>query len=163
MCSVARSETCKRDWKRPIHPNDQRWLVPRSTTLTQTIAVEKMKYQSYDIKAGVVYKLKIKVKLNEAIKWFVLLLWSVRPWQKKFCWIRVARVFLFIPALPLIKWPVLLSRATSKPFQGSWAYWFIKVDANWHQFTLTKGGCTKIKLMQKAPSSCILHRSHQNC
>ena len=53
--------------------------MPRSTTLTQTIAVEKMKYQSYDIKAGVVYKLKIKVKLNEAIKWFVLLLWSVRP------------------------------------------------------------------------------------
>jgi hypothetical protein len=38
-----------------------------------------MKYQSYDIKAGVVYELKIKVKLNEAIKWFVLFLWSVRP------------------------------------------------------------------------------------
>ena len=48
--------------------------------------------------------------------------------------------------------------ATSKPFQGSWAYWFIKVDANLHQFTLPEGGCTKIKLMQKAPSSGILHQ-----
>jgi hypothetical protein len=36
-------------------------------------------YQSYNIKAGVVHELKIKVKLNKVIKWFVLLLWSVRP------------------------------------------------------------------------------------
>jgi hypothetical protein len=68
----------------------------------------------------------------------------------------------FYTSFALIKWPVSLARATSKPSQGSWAYWFIKVDANLHQFTLTKGGCTKIKLMQKAPSSGILHRSHQN-
>ena len=65
-----------------------------------------------------------------------------------------------------MKWPVLLARATSEPFQGCWAYlechWFIKVEANLHQFTLTKGGCTKIKLMQKAPSSDILHRLQQN-
>ena len=37
-----------------------------------------------------------------------------------------------------------------------------KIDANLHQFTLTKGGCTKIKLMQKAPSNGILHQLHQN-
>ena len=68
--------------------------------------------------------------------------------------------------LPLIKWPVLLAWATSEPFKGCWAYfkchWFKKVDANLHQFTLTKGGCTKIKLMQKAPSNGILHHLHQN-
>ena len=49
-----------------------------SITLKQTILVEKM-YQSYNIKARVVYELKIKVKLNKLIKWFVLILWSVRP------------------------------------------------------------------------------------
>ena len=38
-----------------------------------------MKYQSYNIKARVVYKLEIKVKFDKVIKWFVLLLWSVRP------------------------------------------------------------------------------------
>ena len=38
-----------------------------------------MKYQSYNIKARVVYELKIKVKLNKLLKWFVLFLWSVRP------------------------------------------------------------------------------------
>ena len=68
--------------------------------------------------------------------------------------------------LLLIKWPVLLAWATSEPFKGCWAYfkchWFKKVDANLHQFTLTKGGCTKIKLMQKAPSNGILHQLHQN-
>ena len=143
MCSVARSETCKRDWKHPIYPNDQRWLVARSITLKQTILVEKMKSQSYNTKARVVYNSKIKVKLTKLIKWFVLLLWSVRPWKKKFCWIRVARVFHFLPALPLIKWPVSLARATSKPSQASWAYWFIKVDANLHHFTLTKGAVQK--------------------
>ena len=41
-------------------------------------------------------------------------------------------------------------------------HWFKKVDANLHQFTLTKGGCTKIKLMQKAPSNGILHQLNQN-
>ena len=51
MCSVTRSETCKRDRNHPIYPNDRRWLVPRSTIL-----VEKMKYQSYNIKARVVYE-----------------------------------------------------------------------------------------------------------
>ena len=69
-------------------------------------------------------------------------------------------------SLSLIKWPVLLARALFEPFQGCWAYleshWFIKVDANLYQFALTKGGCTKIKLMQKAPSSGILHQLHQN-
>ena len=79
MCSVTRSETCKRDRICPIHPNDQRWLVARSITLRKKILVEKMKYQSYDIKARVVYELKIKLKSNKVIKWFVLLLWSVRP------------------------------------------------------------------------------------
>jgi hypothetical protein len=103
ICSVARSETCKRDWTHTIYPNDQRWLVAGSITLAQIIPVEKMKYQSYNIKAGVVHELKIKVKLNKVIKWFVLLLWYVRPWQKKLCLIRVTRVFYFIPALPLIK------------------------------------------------------------
>ena len=121
-----------------------------------------MKDPSYNIRARVVYESKNKVKYNKVIKWFVLLLWSVRPWKKKFCWIRVARVFHILPPLPLIKWPVSLAWATSKPSQGSWAYRFIKVDANLHQFTLTKGGCTKIKLMQKAPSIGILHRLHQN-
>ena len=43
------------------------------------ILVEKMKYQSYNIKARVVYELKIKVKFDKVIKWFVLHLWSVRP------------------------------------------------------------------------------------
>ena len=43
------------------------------------IIVEKMKYQSYNIKARVVYELKIKVKFDIVMKWFVLLLWSVRP------------------------------------------------------------------------------------
>ena len=47
----------------------------------------------------------------------------------------------------VIKWPVLLAWATSEPFQGFWAYfechWFKKMNANLHQFTLTKGGCTK--------------------
>ena len=56
-----------------------------------------MKYQSYNIKARVVYELKIKVKFDKVIKWFVLLLWSVRPCQKNFCWIRVARAFLWMP------------------------------------------------------------------
>ena len=56
-----------------MKPNDQRWLGDRS------ILIEKMKYQSYNIKARVVYDLKIKVKLNRLIKKFVLLLWSVRP------------------------------------------------------------------------------------
>jgi hypothetical protein len=72
----------------------------------------------------------------------------------------------FYTSLPLIKWPVLLAWASSEPLQACWAYlechWFIKIDANLHQFALTKGGCTKIKLMQKAPSSGILHRLHQN-
>ena len=31
-----------------------------------------MKYQSYNIKARVVYELKIKVKFDKVIKWFVL-------------------------------------------------------------------------------------------
>ena len=38
-----------------------------------------MKYQSYNIKARVVYELKMKNKIDKVIKWFVLLLWSVRP------------------------------------------------------------------------------------
>ena len=38
-----------------------------------------MKYQSYSIKARVVYELKIKVKFDIVMKWFVLLLWPVRP------------------------------------------------------------------------------------
>ena len=79
MCSVVRSETCKRDRKHPIYPDNQRWLVARSITLRKKILVEKMNYQSYNIKARVVYELKIKVKFNKVIKWFVLLLWSVRP------------------------------------------------------------------------------------
>ena len=68
----------------------------------------------------------------------------------------------FYTSFALIKWPVSLAWANSEPSQGSWAYWFIKVDANLHHFTLTKGDCTKIKLMQKVPSSDILHRWHQN-
>ena len=47
-----------------------------------------MKYRSYNFKARVVYELKIKVKFDKVIKWFVLLLWSIRPWQKNFCWIQ---------------------------------------------------------------------------
>ena len=43
-----------------------------------------------------------------------------------------------------------------------WMSMVQKIDANLHQFTLTKGGCTKIKLMQKAPSNGILHQLHQN-
>ena len=78
-----------------------------------------MKYRSYNIKARVVYELRIKVKFDKVIKWFVLLLWFVRPWKKKFCWIRVARVFNILPPLPQIKWPVSLAWATSKPSQGS--------------------------------------------
>ena len=35
-------------------------LVTRSKTLKQTILVEKIKYQSYNIKARVVHELKIK-------------------------------------------------------------------------------------------------------
>ena len=38
-----------------------------------------MKNQSYNIKASAVYELEIKFKFNKVIKWFVLLLWSVRP------------------------------------------------------------------------------------
>ena len=68
MCSIARSETCKRDQKYPIYPNDQRWLVAMSITLRKKILAEKMKYQSYNIKARVIYELKIKVKLNKLIK-----------------------------------------------------------------------------------------------
>jgi hypothetical protein len=74
--------------------------------------------------------------------------------------------YFFYTNLALIKWPVLLAWATSEPFQGCWAnfecHWFKKIDANLHQFTLTKGGGTKIKVMQKAPSSGILHQLHQN-
>ena len=54
-----------------MYPNDHRWLVARSV---QTILVGKMKYQSYDIKARVVYELKMNVKSYKVIKWFVLLL-----------------------------------------------------------------------------------------
>ena len=69
----------------------------------------------------------------------------------------------FYTYLPLIKWLVLLSWATFEPFQGYLeCHWFIKVDANLHQFALTKGGGTKIKRMHKAPSSGILHQLHQN-
>ena len=69
----------------------------------------------------------------------------------------------FYTYLALIKWLVLLSWATFEPFQGYLeCHWFIKVDANLHQFALTKGGCTKIKLMQKVPSNGILHRLHHN-
>ena len=53
----------------------------------------------------------------------------------------------FYTNLALIKWPVLLAWATSEPFQGCWAYfechWFKKIDANLHQFTLTKGAAQK--------------------
>ena len=52
-----------------------------------------------------------------------------------------------------------LAGGSSEPSQGSWACWFTKFDANLHQFTLTKGGCTKIKLIQKAPSSGIFQNS----
>ena len=38
-----------------------------------------MKYQSHNTKARVVYELEIKLKFDKVIKWFVLLLWSVRP------------------------------------------------------------------------------------
>ena len=38
-----------------------------------------MKYQSYNIKARVVYELKMKLEFDKVIKWFVPLLWSVRP------------------------------------------------------------------------------------
>jgi hypothetical protein len=76
------------------------------------------------------------------------------------------QIISFHNILLLIKWPVLLAWATSEPFQGCWAYfechWFKKIDAILHQFTLTKGGCTKIKVMQKASSSGILHQLHQN-
>ena len=51
-----------------MKPNDQRWLGDRS------ILIEKMKYQSYNIKARVVYELKIKAKWKKLIKRFVLLL-----------------------------------------------------------------------------------------
>ena len=71
------------------------------------------------------------------------------------CWIRVARVFHFKPPFALNK---MAYWATFEPSQGSWAYWFIKVDANLHQFTLPEGGCTEIKLMKKAPSSGILRQ-----
>ena len=36
-----------------------------------------MKYQSFDIKARVVYELKTILKFDKVTKWFVLLLWSV--------------------------------------------------------------------------------------
>ena len=134
MCSVARSETCKGDWKLPIYPNDQRWLVARSTWRTHPIILGQELFMNQKTKY---------LKYNKVIKWFVLLLWSVRPWKKKFCWIRVARVFHILPPLPLIKWPVSLAWATSKPSQGSWACRFIKVDANLHQFTLTRGAAQK--------------------
>ena len=56
--------------------------------------------------------------------------------------------------LPVIKWPVLLAWATSEPFQGCWAYfechWLKKIDANLHQFTLTKGGMHKNKADAKS-------------
>ena len=69
----------------------------------------------------------------------------------------------FYTNLPLIKWPVLLSWATFEPFQGCLeCHWFIKVDANLHQFALTKGGSTKMKGKQKVPSSGILHQLLQN-
>jgi len=51
-----------------MKPNDQRWLGDRS------ILIEKMKYQSYNIKARVFYELKIKLKFDKVIKWCVLLL-----------------------------------------------------------------------------------------
>ena len=38
-----------------------------------------MKYQFYNIKARVVYELKIGLNFDKVIKWFVLLLWSIRP------------------------------------------------------------------------------------
>ena len=79
MCSVVRSKICKRDCKHPIYPNDQSWLVARSITLRKKILVEKMKCQSYNIKARVIYESKTKVKFGKVIKWFVLHLWSVRP------------------------------------------------------------------------------------
>ena len=62
--------------KHLIYPNDQRWMVARSIILRKKILVETMKYQSYNIKARVVYELRIKVKIDKVIKWFVLLLWS---------------------------------------------------------------------------------------
>ena len=37
-----------------------------------------MKETTYNIRARVVYESKNKVKSNKVIKWFVLLLWSVR-------------------------------------------------------------------------------------
>ena len=48
------------------------------------------------------------------------------------------------------KWPISLAWAPSKLSQGSQAYCFIKVDANLHQFTLTKGGSTKNKADAKS-------------
>ena len=43
-------------------------MIARSLTLKKKILGEKMSYQSYNIKARVVYELKIKVKLNKLIK-----------------------------------------------------------------------------------------------
>ena len=46
-----------------------------------------MNYQSYNIKARVVYELKIKVKFNKVLKWFVLLLWSVSSDEPEPSWL----------------------------------------------------------------------------
>ena len=150
MCSVVRSETCKRDWKHLIYPNTQ-------------ILVEKMKYQSYNIKARVVYELKIKFNFDKVIKLFVLLLSSVRPWlgRRTFVGSELPEYF-FLYQFGLNKMACFTSLGYFWTFSSCWAYfechWFKTIDANLHQFTLTKGGCTKIKLMQKAPSSGILHQ-----
>ena len=57
--------------------------------------------------------------------------------------------------------PWTLGSATTWQFVYYSSYKF-QCPLNLHQFTLTKGDCTKIKLMQKAPSSGILHQLHQN-
>jgi hypothetical protein len=80
------------------------------------------------------------------------------PDRRNFVGSELPEYFILNQLLPLIKWPVSLAWATFEPSQGSWAYWFIKVDANLHQFTLPEGGCTEIKLMKKAPSSGILRQ-----
>ena len=73
-----------------------------------------MKNQSYNIKARVVYELKIKLKFDKVIKWFVLLLWSVGP----FLMDQSCQSISFYTMLLLIKWPVLLAWAISEPFKG---------------------------------------------
>ena len=77
------------------------------------------------------------------------ILWSVRPCRRNFVGSELPEYF-FLYQFALDKMACFTSLGFFSTSLSLLGILGIKIYANLHQFALTKGSCTKIKLMQKA-------------